>query len=217
VEELGRRHNVVVGVVGAHDLALAFQRSRNQRLGCAVVLVGELDLRDSPCGCGWVDEDGVVALDEAVPFKVERDFLAVPNHVTVSCLGVLGLRVHDLHELSHAVLDGLENMRLKLSKRVLNTNQILAVVVFFLNLLVQAVQDAALQNVWVIGSLQVSAVRVVRGRILTEELDVLLSVGSGLVDLLAALARSFGQFLALVLNLGVQAFEDGQNCTLELF
>jgi hypothetical protein len=108
-------------------------------------------------------------------------------------------------------------MRLKLSKRVLNTNQILAVVVFFLNLLVQAVQDAALQNVWVIGSLQVSAVRVVRGRILTEELDVLLSVGSGLIDLLAALARSFGQFLALVLNLGVQAFEDGQNCTLELF
>jgi hypothetical protein len=46
---------------------------------------------------------------------------------------------------------------------------------------------------------------------------VLLGMGSGLVDLLAALARSFGQLLALVLDLGVQAFEDGQNGTLELF
>jgi hypothetical protein len=51
--------------------------------------------------------------------------------------------------------------------------------------------------------------RVIRGRVLAEELDVLLSMGSGLVDLLAAFARSFGQLLALVLNFGMQAFEDG--------
>jgi hypothetical protein len=174
-----------------------------------VILVGELDLRDSPCRGGWVDEDGVVALDEAVPLKIEGDFLAVSNHVTVSGLGVLSLRVHDLHELSHAVLNGLENVRLKLSKRVLDTDEILSVIVFLLDLLVQAMQDAALQDVRIVCSLQVSAMRVIRGRVLAEELDVLLSMGSGLVDLLAAFARSFGQLLALVLNFGMQAFEDG--------
>jgi hypothetical protein len=107
------------------------------------------------------------------------------------------------------VLNGLENVRLKLSKRVLDTDEILSVIVFLLDLLVQAMQDAALQDVRIVCSLQVSAVRVIRGRVLAEELDVLLSMGSGLVDLLAAFARSFGQLLALVLNFGMQAFEDG--------
>jgi hypothetical protein len=203
VEELGRRHNVVVGVVRTHDLALAFQRARDQWLRCAVVLVGELDLRDSPRRGRWVDEDGVVALDEAVPFKVEGNFLDVANHVTIRRLGVLGLCIDDLHELAHTMLDGLENVRLELSKRVLNTDKILSVVVLFQNLLVQAMHDSALQDVRIVCSLQIAAMRVVRGRILPEELDVLLGMGSGLVDSLAALARSFCQLLALVLDLGV--------------
>jgi hypothetical protein len=217
VEELGGRHDVVVCVVRTHDLALAFQRPRNQRLSSAVVLVGELDLRHSPRRRRRVNKDGVVALDEAVPLKVEGDLLAVSNHVAVGCLGVLGLRVHDLHKLSHTVLNRLENVRLELGERILDTDEILAIVVLFLNLLVEAMHNTALQNVGVVCSLQVTAVRVVRGRVLAEELDVLLGMGSGLVDLLAALARSFGQLLALVLDLGVQAFEDGQNGTLELF
>jgi hypothetical protein len=156
-------------------------------------------------------------LDEAVPFKVEGNFLSVPNHVTVRRLGVFGLCVDDLHKLTHTMLNGLENMRLKLSKRVLDTDEILAVIVLLLNLLVQAMHDPALQDVRIICSLQVATMRVVSGRVLAEELDMLLSMGSGLVHSLAALARSFCQLLALILDLGVQAFEDRQNCTLELF
>jgi hypothetical protein len=209
VEELGRRHDVVVCVVGAHDLALAFQRTRDQRLSCAVVLIRELDLRDSPRRGRRVDEDGVVALNEAIPLEIEGNFLAIPNHVPVRCLGVLGLRVDDLHKLTHTMLDGLENVRLKLSKRVLYTDKILSVVVLLLNLLVQAMHDTALQDIGIVCSLQVAAVRVVRGRVLAEELDMLLGMGSGLVDSLAALARSFCQLLALVFDLRVQAFKDG--------
>jgi hypothetical protein len=43
VEEFGGCHDVVVRVVGTHDLSLAFQRARNQWLRCAVVLVRDLD------------------------------------------------------------------------------------------------------------------------------------------------------------------------------
>jgi hypothetical protein len=46
---------------------------------------------------------------------------------------------------------------------------------------------------------------------------VLLGVGSGFVNILAALASSLGQLLALVLNLGVQPIEDGEDGALELF
>jgi hypothetical protein len=46
---------------------------------------------------------------------------------------------------------------------------------------------------------------------------VLLGVGSGFVNILAALASSLRQLLALVLDLGVQPIEDGEDGSLELF
>ena len=216
VKELGGRDNVVVRVIRAHDLALALKRARNKGLCCAVVLVGELNLRHGPCGRRWVDEDGVVALDEAVPLKVKWYALCVSDHVSVRSLGVLSLRVHNLHELAHALLDGLDDVCLELGEGVLNANQILSVVVLLLDLLVQAVHDTTLKNVRVVPSLHAAAVGVEDSRVLAEQLNVLLSMGSRLVNGLTALAGALGQLLALVLDLSVQALEDGQNGALEL-
>ena len=216
VEELGGRYDIVVCVVGAHDLALLFERARDEGLSSAVVLVGEADVGEGAGGGGRVDQHGVVALDEAVPFEVLGDALRCADHVAVCGLGVLGLGVDDLQELAHAGLDGLDDVGLELCERVLYTNQVLAVVVLLLDLLVEAVVDAALEDVGVVGRLHVAAVRVEDCRVLAEEFNLLLSVQAGLVDSLTALASSLGELLALVLDLGVQAVEDGEDGALEL-
>jgi hypothetical protein len=136
VKELGRRHDVVVGVVGAHNLALFLERAGDEWLGRAVVLVGEANVRECAGWSGGVDEDCVVALDEAVPLKVLGDALGSSNHVSICSLGVLCLSVDDLQELTHALLDCLDDVGLELRERVLHTNQVLTVVVLFLDLLV---------------------------------------------------------------------------------
>lgn len=50
VEELGGSDDIVVCVVGAHDLALLLERAGYEGLGGAVVLVGEADVGDI---AGW--------------------------------------------------------------------------------------------------------------------------------------------------------------------
>jgi hypothetical protein len=100
-------------------------------------------------------------------------------------------------------------MCFKLSKRILNTDEVLPVVVLLLDLLVEAMHNPTLQDVGIVCSLHVAAVRVKRRRVLTKELNVLLSMGTRLVDSLTALASSLGQLLALVLNFRVEAIEDG--------
>jgi hypothetical protein len=217
VQELGGRNDVVVCVVRAHDLALALERARDEGLRRAVVLVGELDLRDGARGGGGVDEDGVVALDEAVPLEVEGDALRVADHVAVRGFGMLLLSSHNLQELCHAVLHGLDDVCFKLCKRVLHTDQVLSVGVLFLDLLVQAVHDTALQDVGVICGFDVSGVGVEGRSVGAEKFNVFLGVGSRLVDGLAALAGALGQLLALVLDLGVEAVENGEDGALELF
>jgi hypothetical protein len=52
--------------------------------------------------------------------------------------------------------------------------------------------------------------------VLTEKLNVLLGVQASLVDCLAALASTLGELLALVLDLGVEAVEDGEDGAFEL-
>lgn len=203
VQELGRCDDVVVGVIGAHDLALALEGASDEGLSCAMVLVGKVDLRDGAGGRGWVDQDLVVALDKAVPLEIQGHTLSSPDHVPVRCLRMLSLRVHDLHELSHAMLDCLDDMRFELCERILYANEILTVSVLFLHLLVQAVHDTALQNVWVVCSLHVAAVRVKRGCVRSEQFDVLLSVCAGLIDRFAALPSTLGQLLGFILNLRV--------------
>jgi hypothetical protein len=65
------------------------------------------------------------------------------------------------------------------------------------------VHDTALQDVRVVGGLQAAGVRVEGGSVLAEQLNVLLGVGSRLVNGLAALASALYEFLGLILDLGV--------------
>ena len=129
---------------------------------------------------------------------------------------MLGLGVDDLQELAHAMLDCLDDVGFELRERVLHTNQVLAVVVLLLHLLVQTVVDSTLENVGVVGSFHVATVRVEDCGVLTKKLNVLLSVLASLVDSLTALAGSLCELLALVLDLGVQAVEDGEDGAFQL-
>lgn len=116
---------------------------------------------------------------------------------------MLGLGGDDLQELAQALLHCLDDVCFELREGVLHTDQVLAIVVLLLDLLVQAVVDTALEDVWVIGGLEVAGVRVEDCSVLAEELNVLLCMGAGLVNRLAALSGALCQFLALILNLGV--------------
>lgn len=160
VEEFGWCDDIVVCVVGAHNLPLALERTGYKGLSGAMVLVGEVDTRDGASGRVGVNEDGVVSLDEAVPLKVEGHALGGTNHVAVHGLGLLGLSVDHLHELAHSVLDSLNHMGFELGKRVLHADEILSVVVLFLELLVEAVHDATLEDVRVVGSRHLASSRV---------------------------------------------------------
>lgn len=181
-----------------------------------MALVGEGDVGHGTLGRAGVDEDGVVALDEAVPFEVERDLLRSADHVAVCHLGLLGLGVHHLHELSHAALDGLDDVGLELGKGILNTNQILPVVVLFLDLLVEPVHDTALEDVWIFGGGHLAAVGLERSGVLAEEFNVFLRSRTSLVHSLGALSGALGQLLRLVLNLSMKAFEDGKDGIFQL-
>jgi len=116
-----------------------------------MVLVGEADVGDAARGRTGVDEDCAVALNEAVPFKVEWDFLRSADHLAIHDLCALSLCVDDSHELAESMLNSLEDVCLELRKAILHADQILSVVVLFLDLLVEAVYDATLKNVWVVG------------------------------------------------------------------
>lgn len=192
-----------------------------------MVFVGEVDILHTARRCRWVDQDSVVALNEAVPLKVERDALrcadytmsvdarskdsSKPTHISVHGLGLLTLRVHDLHELAHTVLDGLNNVRFELSKAVLHTDQVLPVVVLFHDLLVQTEQDASLNHVRVVCGHHLSSMRIESCRVLAELLNVSLRACTRLVNSLATLSGALCELLGLVLDFGMEALEDGEN------
>lgn len=129
MEEFGGRNDIVICVVRSHDLALTLQRSSNEGLSGAMVLIWKAYLGNGALRRIRIDEDPSVALDEAVPLKVQRNALRVSDHVSVGVFGMLGLRVHDLHERSHTLLDGLNDVCFKLSEGILHADQILSVVV----------------------------------------------------------------------------------------
>jgi hypothetical protein len=127
-----------------------------------------------------------------------------------------GLCVDHLHELAHASLDRLDNVGFELCKRVLHADQVLSVVVFLLDLLVQPMHDAALEHVGILCRRHLATMRLESSRVLAEELDVFLGHGASLVDRLGALAGAFGKLFRLVLDLGMQALEHGEDGALEL-
>lgn len=215
MDEFGRRHHVVVGGVGP-NLPFALKGTRNEWHSRAVILVREGDVGDRSCRRAGIDEDGVIALDEAVPLEVERDLLRRTHHVSVCHLGLLRLCVDHLHELAHTPLDCLDDVGFELRKRVLHAYQVLPVVVLLLDLFVQTMHDAALEDIGVLCCCHLPTMRLERGCMRAEELDMLLGRCACLVDCLRSLACTFGELLRFVFDLGVQALEGWEDGGLEL-
>jgi len=126
------------------------------------------------------------------------------------------LAAHVLEELVQGALDGLHDVRFELLEAVLDGYEVLAVVVFFEDLLVQAVVDAALEEIGVVRLVDFSGGRVKAGRVLAEHLDVPLSHVAGFINVFGGFACARLQFLGLVLDFGVEAREDGQDGPLEV-
>jgi len=81
----------------------------------------------------------------------------------------------------------------------------------------QAVGNSARNDIGVIGSLQITVVRVKCCRVLTEQFNVLLCMLTSLVDSLGTLSSSLCELLVLILDLGVQTVENGEDSAFELF
>jgi hypothetical protein len=67
------------------------------------------------------------------------------------------LAAYILDEGSHSLLHDLDNVVLECRKVVLNTDEVLTIVVLLDNLLMEAVHDAALSDVWIIVSMNLMA------------------------------------------------------------
>lgn len=146
-----------------------------------------------------------------------RDALRSGQDVGVHVALALQLATHELEELVHGALAGLDDMGLELLEVVLHGDDVLTVVVLILNLLVQAMVDPAAQDVWVVVLLDfVSRSGIEGGCLLRQQLDMLLGDTSGLFDGFGTLGCPALYLLALALDLFVQSFEDGEHGALEV-
>lgn len=182
-----------------------------------MVLVGERNVGHGAFGRVWVDEGAGVAFDEAVPLKVERDVLQSGNHVAVHALLTLALAAHGLQERRHGLLEGLNDVGFELRERILHGQQIMAVVVLFQHLSIQAVSNASLDDIRVIRGVHFTPRGRNCGGVLSEKLNVLLRSVSRLVDLFRSFGGALLQFLGLVLDFRVQSIEDRENLTFKAF
>jgi len=81
----------------------------------------------------------------------------------------------------------------------------------------QAVGNSARNDIGVISSLKITVVRVKGCRVLTEQFNVLLCLLTSFVDSLGTLSSSLCELLVLILDLGVQTVENGEDSAFELF
>lgn len=91
------------------------------------------------------------SVDETLPFKFGWDPLRGRQHVGVHCLISLRLTADELVERRQCLLDDFYNMLLKRDKVGLDTEDVLAVIVFLNDLLVQAMVHSAMEDVRIIG------------------------------------------------------------------
>jgi len=215
VHVLGRSNDPEAGFVFLQKLAFLLQTASDQRLCGSVVLVGEADVGHAAWGSVGVDQDLVVTLDETVPLEVWCDLSSSASHVSIHCTGLLGLSADNLVELGQAVLDGGENVGLELGEAVLDGDDIVAIVILLDDLLVQAVVDTTLKDVGVFVSTDLASGAFKGSCVLTKLLNVLLRGLAGLVDKLASLSSTFCELLGLILDLGVETLEDGEDRALE--
>lgn len=180
-----------------------------------MVLVGEADVGHGAWRSVGVDQDLVVALDEAVPLEVRGDLLSSAGHVAVHGASLLGLVADNLVELAQAILDGGEDVSLELGEAVLDSDDVVAVVVLLDDLLVQTVVNTTLKDVGVFVCADLATSASKSSCVLAKQLNVLLRCCASLVDSLASLASTLGELLGLVLDLGVETLEDAKNGTLE--
>ncbi|KAI6753247.1 hypothetical protein HG531_005416 [Fusarium graminearum] len=163
------------------------KRALDQSPGCGVVHVGELDGVNRTRRLVGVNETVATASVEGVPFKVRGDTLDDRKLVVVQGSRLVGLTASQLGESLHSLLNDLNNMGLKGVEVVLNSDQVISVVVLGNNLAVETVQDTTVHDVRIIVAVKVTTGRVERRRVLAEQLNLLLSGVTGLLYLLGSL------------------------------
>lgn len=217
VEELGRGDDVVARRVAKGELVarLALEAALDEGLGGGVVHIGEGDAVDGAGRVVGVGEAVGAAGGEVGPLEALGDALDGSQHVVVQGANLVGLAAAELVERLHGLLEDLDDVRLKRLKVVLDRDEVVGVVVLGEDLVAEAVEDAAVDDVGVVDARELAARGVVRGRLLAEQLNVLLGRVAQLLDLLGARVGARVELLGLVLNLLVQALEDGQHGALE--
>lgn len=135
--------------------------------------------------------------------------------VIIQSAGLVSLATSKLCEGLHGLLDNLNDVSLEALEVVLNSNQVISVVVLGNDLAVQTVQDTAVDDIRVVVAVEMTPRRVERSRMLSKQLYLLLSGVASLVNFLCALLGAMGELLGLVLDLLMQAFENGEDRALD--
>lgn len=207
----GGRDHIVASTETLDDSArLALQCALNERFGRCVVLIGEGNVAERSRWRLRVNQDAIVALNEAAPFVVGGDLLCVFNNVAVQCALLIQLTAHELEEGVQGQLHGLDDVSLECRERVLHCNSIIAAVVLLNDLLVQSMIDTTAQNIRVMLWLDfVVGRRTIRCSMLAKQFDVFLCHAASLVDSLASFARARFELFGFVLDFLVKSFQDG--------
>ena len=156
------------------------------------------------------------AFNELLPFKVRSDLCSLANHVRIDELSLLGLTRDILVKSHHGLLHNLNDVSFELDKVLLYGNEIILVIVFLEDLFVEAVENAPVNNIWIIQRVCPSPSRIVTCGLLSEQLNVFLGCVSSFLNLLCAFNSPGCQLFRLTLDFLVQAVEDRENGTLEV-
>lgn len=106
-------------------------------------------------------------------------------------------------------------MLLKNQEVVLDVQKILLVCIFFKNLLVQMVLHRSLDDIRVLGWFYLPTHAIKVGSVCTKMLNLFLCKSSRPFDGFGSLGSSGGEFLVLVLDLGVQTVESRKELAFE--
>lgn len=217
VEELAGGDDVVARGVAKGQLVarLALEGALDERLGGLVVHVGEVDGVDGAGRVVGVGEAVGGAGGEVGPLEALGDALDGAEDVVVQGADLIRLAAAELVEGAHGLLEDLDDVGLERLKVVLHRDEVVGVVVLGEDLVGEAVHDATVDDVGVLGAGEAAARGVVRGRLLAEQLNLLLRRVAQLLHLLGARVGARVELLGLVLDLLVQALEDGEHGALD--
>ena len=139
------------------------------------------------------------------------------HHIGIHSSLAVELAPNVLQERCHRLLDGLNNVCLELLKRVLHRNKIFAVVVLFQYLFTETMIDSSLEYVRIIGRIDLTSRTCERSSMLAKKLNVFLGDVPSLVDALGTFHRTPRELFGLVLDLSVEAFQDREDGSLDVF